>query len=308
MAQSPVQGTLGSTTKSRCGVVCACSGGGEGLFTEAVPECIEATTPVFSPAGDSEPAVNCNVNVFERFCRHTFAVSMRVHVESVVHFDGEPLASETSSISFMRTTASEPADDVPEAAEEHAQQVLGIVERLEEFLAGAGDGMPTCFPPDWPLLDWVFEPCRATLLEIAHAAAADEARVWSFKAYMQLEASVRACLATATRIGVGARGIQDVEAAMQVRQGVHRWRGAWVHTHGQSVRLVACPALTEGACPQLVYTAMGKLGQQFLMSAVESATGEGAAMLRVAPDGPEPTLPDCIEVLRMMYQQVRAAS
>lgn len=179
----------------------------------------EASSEHNQEAGSARPLVRCNASVFERFCRHTFTVSMRVHVQSVVQFDGEAPPSEGSSISFMRTTASEPPDDEPE---EIAQQVLGIVERLEEFLAGAGDNMPTCFPPDWPLLDWVFAPCEATLLEIAYAAATDMERDWSFKAYMQLEAGVRACLDTAERIGVGSRGIRDVEAAMQVRWLVDR--------------------------------------------------------------------------------------
>lgn len=56
---------------------------------------------------------------------------------------------------------------------------------------------------------------------------------------------------------------------------------------------------------QLVYTAMGRLGQQFLLAAIESATSGGLDGLRVEHNSPEPTLPDCIEVLRMMYQQVR---
>jgi hypothetical protein len=55
---------------------------------------------------------------------------------------------------------------------------------------------------------------------------------------------------------------------------------------------------------QLVYTAMGKLGKQFLMSAIDAGTQAGMASLRLQYTGHNPTLPDCIEVLRMMYQQV----
>jgi hypothetical protein len=153
--------------------------------------------------------------IFEMFCLDTLRVSMRSHVESVVCFKPEPTGSE-SSMSFMSMSSPAKGEEPEEELETHAQEVLGIVQRLREFIEGAGNSMPACFPPEWPLLEWVFAPCEATLVGIAYAAATDAGKDWSFKAYMELEKAVRACLATAQSVGVNLDSIQTVESSMQV--------------------------------------------------------------------------------------------
>jgi hypothetical protein len=154
-------------------------------------------------------------SIFEQFCQDTLRRSLQSHVESIMSFKPECLGSLTSTVSFMSTTSIRD-EMVDEEQDGHALEVLGTVERLEEFIARAGSNMPTCFPHEWPILEWVFAPCEATLVEIAYAAATDMGREWSFKAYMELEKAVRACLATAQTVGVNLDSIQNIESSMQV--------------------------------------------------------------------------------------------
>ena len=55
---------------------------------------------------------------------------------------------------------------------------------------------------------------------------------------------------------------------------------------------------------QVVYTSIGNLAYQFLMLNIDGATRNGALSLSVDNQKSNIYLPDCIELLRMMHQQV----
>ena len=55
---------------------------------------------------------------------------------------------------------------------------------------------------------------------------------------------------------------------------------------------------------QVVYTSVGNLAYQFLMLNIDGATRNGALSLSVDSQDSNVCLPDCIELLRMMHQQV----
>lgn len=57
---------------------------------------------------------------------------------------------------------------------------------------------------------------------------------------------------------------------------------------------------------QIIYTRAGNLAQQFLMLCIDGATLKGD-FLAVESEGSCATLPECIELLRMMHEQVRTA-
>lgn len=57
------------------------------------------------------------------------------------------------------------------------------------------------------------------------------------------------------------------------------------------------------ALVQIVYTRAGNLAQQFLMLCIDGATSSEDFMV-VESEGSCATLPECIELLRMMHEQV----
>jgi hypothetical protein len=54
---------------------------------------------------------------------------------------------------------------------------------------------------------------------------------------------------------------------------------------------------------QIIYTRAGNQAQQFLMLCIDGATLKGEPLV-VESVGPYATLPECIELLRMMHEQV----
>jgi hypothetical protein len=58
---------------------------------------------------------------------------------------------------------------------------------------------------------------------------------------------------------------------------------------------------------QIIYTRAGNLAQQFLMLCIDGATLKGDFLV-VESAGPHATLPECIELLRMMHEQVSTAT
>ena len=61
-------------------------------------------------------------------------------------------------------------------------------------------------------------------------------------------------------------------------------------------------------CVQLVYTALGRLGQQLLMVAVDAAVQSNPNSLQLDHVSDQACLPDCIELFRMLDQQVCLAA
>jgi hypothetical protein len=97
--------------------------------------------------------------IFEMFCLDTLRVSMRSHVESVVCFKPEPTGSE-SSMSFMSMSSPAKGEEPEEELETHAQEVLGIVQRLRE----PGTACLLAFHPSGPCSSGSLHPVRRHLL------------------------------------------------------------------------------------------------------------------------------------------------
>jgi hypothetical protein len=150
-------------------------------------------------------------DIFQRFCKHAFQLSMKSHVESLL--DAARAPSNNSSKSCMNKNSSSSTAAVDDSP---ANQAVLVVDRVREFLEGAEENMPACLPPTWPLMCWVFQPCQDIVQEIACTAATDMDREWSFQTYTRLQESVRSFLSSAADAGVDEKDIQQVEGTMQV--------------------------------------------------------------------------------------------
>lgn len=252
---------------------------------------------------------------FQIFCQHTFRLSMRGHVDVVLATERQ--ASESSTISFMDSQSELSSEETPES---EAERAIRMVDLLGEFVEGAREHLPACFPPEWPTMEMVLAPVQHALLEIIYAAATDSQGEWSFALLLQLEAAMRACLNVVDEFGATVHPAAvdtaaTIDSSMQVRisavaRSTHTLsrratRMASTATHVTVPDSVCTSLSTRSVGLQLVYTAMGKLGQQLLMSAIDAATSNGMASLQLDDSGDQASLPDCIEILRMVDQQVR---
>jgi hypothetical protein len=244
-----------------------------GLLADLLPSTVakdsRSRAPSESFAGQGHapgPAIDVDTQIFSRFCQLTFKQSMRGHVREVLHSERQD-SSEGSSISYMDTASELSTEPEPEAQAERSIRLIGL---LREVLQGAGDNLPPCFPPTWCVMDQVFEPCKAAVQNIALAAAADSGQDWSFQLLMELEEQVRVFLDVAADAGAGLFEMQCVQSSMQ-----------------------------------LVYTSMGKLGQQLLMTSIDAAMRGGLASMHLSGAGEMAGLPDCFEIFRMLSEQVQ---
>eukprot|EP00892_Ulva_mutabilis_P007455 jgi/Ulvmu1/5081/UM021_0098.1 len=154
-----------------------------------------------------------------------------------------------------------------------AEKFVSIVHALASFLETVHGHAIHCFPDDMDLIPLAHSAVQDALQDVILQAAEDKQRLWTYQGYMDLVLAIHQLLDLCRTL----KSCQDFAA----------------HIDGDL---------------RVVYTSMGNLAHQFLMLSIDGATRDGVLSLTVDSQDSIVCFPDCIELLRMMHQQVKLAA
>lgn len=230
-------------------------------------------------------------NVFNVFCECVVAESFKEHVGHL--FDEYTHSTKLHSNSFGWK------------AEELRRMVEGAVlyvDALQAFLDTINTHARQCFPAEFQVLGLAYTAVQDALQKVMFDAVEDRHKIWTYKGYMDLVLAIRRLIDHCRTFEMHVDFVNNVDGDLRVRTtAVAGYINDGLHF---TIRLCSMRDKWE----QVVYTSIGNLAHQFLMLSIDGATRESALAMSIDGQDSMASLPDCIELLRMMHQQVNWVS
>jgi hypothetical protein len=180
-----------------------------------------------------------------------------------------------------------------------SSRVEEALDQMADFLRAVQEQVVPCLPATdtYQALEAAFSAVKHRAQHIVFWAAQDDDRQWTFRGYVGLVQALLKLIASAELLGIQSGPLAELEADLQVLV-------LAVNAHLSAARCTTA-ALKGFMRAQIVYSRAGNLAQQFLLLAIDGATAGGMKSLMVENEDSVAICPDCIELLRMMHEQVR---